>query len=355
MKKLWPYIQIMRVDHWFKNVFCLPGVVLAYVFTPHPPVLQDVPRIALGLLAVCLVASSNYVLNEILDAATDREHPDKHQRPIPSGKVSIPLAYAEYGLLTLLSLALSATINWPFFFAALSLWVMGAIYNVPPFRTKEVCYLDALTEAVNNPIRLALGWWMVDATAWPPLSILVAYWMLGAFLMALKRAAEYRHIGEHERACRYRKSFRHTDDLRLLISAVIYSNVFYFMLGVFIAKFRVELVLSVPFLALFGAYYLRISFRRNSLVQYPEKLYREKKLMRIVVLTSIVCLLLLLIDLPFLSRWFMMREPGHPLPIGAQTPTSTSGPDMSGEDSERAHPAKGRSAAGPQDVNPQPE
>src|SRR5258708_16297192 len=38
----------------------------------------------------CLLASSNYVLNEILDARTDREHPVKRRRPIPSGRVRIP-------------------------------------------------------------------------------------------------------------------------------------------------------------------------------------------------------------------------------------------------------------------------
>ena len=53
----------------------------------------------------------------------------------------------------------------------------GLVYNVSPIRTKEKVYLDVLSEAVNNPIRLTLGWAMVDSTTLPPSSLLLAYWM----------------------------------------------------------------------------------------------------------------------------------------------------------------------------------
>jgi len=315
MRRLRPYLAIMRVDHWFKNVMCLPGMVLACVMTDCAFRLRDLPAIALGMFAIGLTASANYTLNEILDAPYDLEHPDKRTRPVPSGLVRVPLGYLQYGLLTVLGLGLGALVNVPFTLALLTLWIMGTVYNVPPLRTKEVTYVDTLSEAVNNPIRLALGWWMISPETWPPLSILVGYWMLGAFLMALKRSAEYRHIGDRERAVRYRKSFAHTDDLRLLISAVIYSNAFYLLLGVFIAKFRVELILAVPFLALFGAYYMRISFRKGSLVQSPEKLYREKKLVTIIAVTCAVTAALLFVDMPFLDQWLRMQEPAEPAPI----------------------------------------
>lgn len=312
MNKLLPYLKIMRVDHWFKNAFCIPGIVLAYVLIGRTPVIADLPYIILGLIAVSLTASANYTLNEVLDAANDREHPDKSARPVASGQVNIKLAYLQYVIITLAAFGIAYLVNLPFMLSAVALWVMGIIYNVPPLRSKELSYFDALSEAINNPLRLMLGWWMVDPTTWPPLSIVAAYWMFGAFLMAMKRCAEYKHIGDHDRASRYRKSFAHTDDLRLLISAVIYNNIFYLLLGIFIAKFRVELIFSIPFLALFGAYYIRIGFRNNSVVQYPEKLYREKKLMVMLAAASLSVLILLLIDLPFLGKWFHMHTPMEP-------------------------------------------
>src|SRR6266496_3096306 len=89
------HLAICRVDHWFKNVFVLPGIVAAIgMDRAHvPPGLFQ--RIVVGLISVCLVASSNYVINEVLDAPSDRAHPIKYARPVPSGKVSIPLAYVQ--------------------------------------------------------------------------------------------------------------------------------------------------------------------------------------------------------------------------------------------------------------------
>ncbi len=40
--------------------------------------------------------------------------------------------------------------------------LQGVVYNVPPFRTKDRPYLDVISESINNPIRLTIGWAMVD-------------------------------------------------------------------------------------------------------------------------------------------------------------------------------------------------
>src|SRR3972149_11994989 len=84
-----PYVSIARPDHWFKNVFMALGVLLAYLYHPELFGAYALVQIAWALAATCLVASSNYVLNEILDAPTDRHHPVKRLRPIPSGQVKI--------------------------------------------------------------------------------------------------------------------------------------------------------------------------------------------------------------------------------------------------------------------------
>ena len=65
-----------RVDYWFKNVFVLPGIVVAVGTVPDVDWRAVSARAVLGLVSICLVASSNYTLNEILDAPTDRFHPE---------------------------------------------------------------------------------------------------------------------------------------------------------------------------------------------------------------------------------------------------------------------------------------
>src|SRR5262245_14227672 len=132
-----PYLAIARPDHWCKNVFMLLGILLACFYHPDLMRLNLIPTLLLGFTATCFVASSNYVLTEILDASTDRNHPMKRFRPIPSGMVRIPIAYAEWVGLGVLGLALASTVNWAFFYAALFLLIMGVLYNVPPVRSKD--------------------------------------------------------------------------------------------------------------------------------------------------------------------------------------------------------------------------
>src|SRR5271157_1503406 len=87
------HVAICRIDHWTKNVFILPGVVVPLSVSPHAFSSALLWRLVVGILATCLVASSNYVLNELLDAPYDRLHPIKKDRPAASGLVITPIAY----------------------------------------------------------------------------------------------------------------------------------------------------------------------------------------------------------------------------------------------------------------------
>jgi decaprenyl-phosphate phosphoribosyltransferase len=245
-QSLRPYVQIARVDHWFKNAFMLLGVILAFFYEPMLFTWASVPRLSLAVLATCLIASSNYVLNELLDAPQDRFHPVKKHRPVPSGLVQPPFAVLEWLLLGAAGLALAFLLNPYFAASGLALWSMGVAYNVPPVRTKELPYLDVLSESVNNPLRLFLGWFALVGDKLPPLSLTFAYWMVGAFFMATKRFAEYRRLGDPEVAVQYRKSFGYYTEERLLVSMFFYAIMCALFMGVFIVRYHVELILFVP-------------------------------------------------------------------------------------------------------------
>ena len=90
------HLAIARVEHWFKNGFVIPGIVVAITVSDGPLPDDLFFRIAIGLLSICLVASSNYVINEVLDAPYDVHHPSKRFRAVPSGRVNIPLAYLQW-------------------------------------------------------------------------------------------------------------------------------------------------------------------------------------------------------------------------------------------------------------------
>src|SRR5437016_6204752 len=292
------HIQVARIDHWFKNVFVLPGIIAAIGSDPgHVPAALWL-NVLVGLFATCLVASSNYTINEVLDAASDRFHPVKHTRPVPSGKVSIPLAYVQWIALMLVGVGLGLTVSMPFAITLFVLWVMGCIYNIAPIRSKDLPYIDVLSESINNPLRMLAGWFIASTASIAPASLLLSYWMVGCFFMATKRYAEYREIGDPARAAAYRKSLGFYTLERLLVSIMFYASAAMLFLGAFIMRYRLELILAFPLVAMVMAIYLSLSFKKDSAAQKPESLYREPVLMAAVVACAALMGVLMLVNIP---------------------------------------------------------
>lgn len=314
LDRLLPYLQIARIDHWFKNAFMLLGVLLAFFYNTSLIGWSSVNSLLLAVLSTCLVASSNYTLNELLDGPTDKLHPQKKNRPVPSGKVRPVIAYGQWILLAVVGIWLAFLINRNFAYAAIWLWVMGIAYNVPPVRTKEWPYLDVLSESVNNAIRLLLGWFTLIPDLFPPVSLLLAYWMAGAFFMATKRFAELRRIGDPAVAAGYRKSFAFYNEDRLLVSMLFYVTACGLFSGIFIVRYHLELILYVPIAAGFFAYYLKLGLKPNSPVQNPEKLHRERGFLIYSIASVIFFVLLMFTNIPLLYDLFHV-DPSRAAPL----------------------------------------
>jgi decaprenyl-phosphate phosphoribosyltransferase len=298
------HIKIARLDHSIKQLFILPGIIVAMMIRRTTPDESLAIRIITGLISATLIACSNYVINEILDAPYDRLHPIKKNRPAACGLVHVGWGYVQWILMMVVGIALARTISLGFVLSAIALWVMGCIYNIPPVRSKDLPYVDVLSESINNPLRFCLGWYIVATNTPPPLSLLVSYWMLGAYFMALKRFSEYRQIGDHVTAVGYRRSFRYYRDESLLSSVAFYASASMLFFGAFIMRYRMELILSFPLIAWLMAVYFALSFRHESAVQNPEKLYREPSLMVPLALCIAVLVLLSFVNIPQLGAMF---------------------------------------------------
>jgi decaprenyl-phosphate phosphoribosyltransferase len=324
-ERLRAHLAIARLDHSIKNLFVLPGVIIPLSVDPALFNLHLINTLILAFIAITLVACSNYVINEVLDAPYDRLHPIKKNRPAARGLVSIPVAYIQWLLMMAAGIAIALTISKLFALMALILWIMGCVYNFPPIRTKDVPYLDVLTESINNPLRMLLGWYAVTCLMphplVPPVSLLIAYWMIGCYFMALKRFSELSELhksGDQSLAGSYRASFKSYTPESLLVSVLFYASTAMLFLGAFIIRYRIELILAFPFVAFTMAIYLKLSFKPESAVQNPEKLYREPLLMASFASTVLVMGLLLFIRMPRLEQFFVPTLPP------SSTPATTS-------------------------------
>lgn len=297
------YLRMARPDHMTKHVFILPGLVLAWVL--RQPALDGAWMAVLaGFASAVLVASANYILNEWLDRESDAHHPDKSRRPAVTRALSPAPVWACYAACSALGLLLAARVGPVFLVTSALFWLSGVAYNVRPLRTKDKAYLDVLSESFNNPIRLMLGWSMIEQTTVAPASLLLAYWMGGAFLMGAKRLSEYREIAAGPGVGvlhRYRRSFRHYTEERLTVSCFVYALLSTLLLGFFLVKYRIEYLVACPFVVALFAHYLALSMRSGSVAQKPEKLFREKRLMGISALTLLALVALSFINLPRLQ------------------------------------------------------
>jgi decaprenyl-phosphate phosphoribosyltransferase len=302
-------IAIARPAQWTKHIFIVPGLLAGLALANERP--EGVALgIALGFVSACLLASANYVLNEWLDAEFDRHHPMKGTRPAALGRLTARIVYLEYAALAGVGLLMAAYVSKTFFVTSLMFLAGAIVYNVSPLRTKERVHLDILSEALNNPLRLLLGWFMVAPAGFPPLSLLLLYWCGGAFLMATKRLAEYRYLVEHDGPslpARYRKSFAGYDQTRLMLACFLYGILSSFSLAVLLIKYRAELILSVPLFAWLFTHYLYVALNDRSLAEAPEKFYRQRGLMPILFALIVVVAVLSIVDIPIIERLIQSR------------------------------------------------
>jgi 4-hydroxybenzoate polyprenyltransferase len=213
---------------------------------------------------------------------------------------------AQWFVLLSVGIALALTSSHAMAVVCAFFGLQGIVYNVQPVRSKDLAFLDVISESVNNAFRLCLGWLMVDSTTLPPGSIVVAFWCGGAFLMAAKRLSEYRQLSvSHGRdvLARYRVSFASYSEPSLAVSCLVYAMLSAVLLAIFLIKYRIEYICLMPgIIALFAFYYF-IAMKSDSSAQKPERLFQEPWLMAAVVVVSLLFVVTTVLEIPVLRQF----------------------------------------------------
>jgi len=188
-------LRTMRPHQWVKNLFVLAPFLyyelprLQETGVPHADKLVGA---LVGFACFSLLASSVYVLNDLLDIEADRAHPVKKNRPIASG--TVPGRSAKIAMSILVAAAFG--VGWflgLLFMAALAGYLANNIaYS---FGVKRVPYLDVLSIGLGFELRVLAGSFAADVP--PSHYLLIVTFMLAMFLGLGKRMHELR---QHERS-----------------------------------------------------------------------------------------------------------------------------------------------------------
>ena len=174
-------LKLMRPEQYYKNLILYVGVV----FGSKANVFSVWPVVTLGFVVFCMSSSVLYMINDIVDLESDKNHPRKRLRPLPSGALRVRQALILVGALGIAVVALSKLMPVNFLFMVIAFFTTGLLYSTV---FKHIVVLDVVILSLGYVWRAVAGCYAADVSASAWLIILA---LELALLLALgKRKAE---------------------------------------------------------------------------------------------------------------------------------------------------------------------
>lgn len=298
--KFTAYLQTLRPRQWTKNLVVFAAPLFALNIT--------VPSLVSSLIAFilfCCASSSFYLINDVADVASDRQHPVKCKRPIASGSVSIPTAIG----MAVILLGTALIVGW-WKASGLGTAIFGyallqVAYNL---RLKRAVILDVIAIAIGFILRAYAGAASTGITLSPWFLLCTA--MLALFLGIEKRKAELRLADIRGKKTRSVLRSYSLELLNRMESIVTNGTVITYMLwsaGPMLNGASTPwMMLTLPFV-IYGVFrYQYLSdpqeiARRNSgkdsggQTERPEEVLLEDRSLRLAVLTWVIVLVSILL------------------------------------------------------------
>jgi len=175
-------LKTMRPRQWPKNIF----LFAALVFDKQLLIFDAFVRTAEGFVLFCLISSAVYIFNDIADIEADREHPEKMNRPIPSGKLPISIAWMACIVLVIVALSLGYWLAPDFAIVLAGYFMLNLAYSK---WLKHIPILDVLVLAAGFVLRVGAGVTIIHVERFSPW-LYVVMTLLALYLGFGKRRAE---------------------------------------------------------------------------------------------------------------------------------------------------------------------
>jgi len=178
----------MRPRQWAKNIF----VFAALVFDKQLLKPEAFVRTLVGFALFCLISSAVYIFNDLTDIEADREHPEKRNRPIASGRLPIAAAWIAGILLVAISLVLGYALSSSYAVVIAAYFLLNLAYSK---WLKHVLILDVLILAAGFVLRVGAGVTLIHVERFSPW-LYVVMTLLALYLGFGKRRAELALLSE---------------------------------------------------------------------------------------------------------------------------------------------------------------
>jgi 4-hydroxybenzoate polyprenyltransferase len=175
-------LKTMRPKQWTKNGFIFAALIFDGQLTRPESVLITLA----GFGVFCLLSSTVYIINDLVDLQADQKHPKKRTRPIASGELPIRIAQIAVLVFVILVIPFSFLLTTQFALVALLYLVVNLVYSA---RLKHEPILDVLVLAGLYVLRVGAGVTLIDVARFSPW-LYVSTIFLALYLGIGKRRAE---------------------------------------------------------------------------------------------------------------------------------------------------------------------
>ena len=267
----------MRVKQWTKNLLVFASAIFSGAIL-NPSTLVDA---FLAFLAFSFMASTIYIINDIVDVEKDRLHPDKRRRPIASGMINIPSAVILTIFTFLIASGLALYVNYYVMIAVLVYFLMNLSYSL---YLKHVVLIDVMIIAAGFVLRAVTGALAVNGilTSWFILCTLG----LSLFLALGKRRHELLLFKDDPANQRRVLSFYSVELLDQLMTIV--TGVLIMFYSMYASSEESAMMFTIPFV-LYGIFrYYYLIHMKNAGGKPEEVLLNDKHILVTVVIFSIL-------------------------------------------------------------------
>jgi len=280
-------IQSMRLRQWIKNVFVLAAVVFDRQLLNPTAVGKSLG----GFFIFCLLSSSVYLINDVLDAEYDRQHPVKRNRPIASGELPVSVALTAAAILLLISFPSAFWLSSGFGWVTTIYFFLNLIYSK---WLKHVALLDVMIIAAGFVLRVAGGVTLVVVERFSPWLYVVTT-LLALYLGFGKRRSELAllatNANQHRRVLNG-YSLQLLDQLIMVVSS---TTIISYSLYTFSAPNLPDnhsMMLTIPFV-LYGIFRYLYLIQIKEAGGAPEELLLSDRPLQITILLWAIAVLLI--------------------------------------------------------------
>jgi len=238
----------MRPRQWTKNGF----VFVALFFDGKLLRLESLLPTIGAFLLLCLMSSAVYIMNDLADIESDRQHPEKKKRPLPAGTLNPQVALIAAIVFAVGSLVAGFLLNWQFGLVLLAYLVSQIAYS---FWLKHVVLLDISIVTAGFVLRIAAGVTVIDVQRFSPWLYLFGGF-LALFMVLGKRRHELTLLGSKADSHRAILKEYNLDLIDRLLGMVTTSAVVSYSLYTFLSEGLPEnhlMMLTIPFV-LYGIF-----------------------------------------------------------------------------------------------------